>query len=100
MCFTGNTKKGAEPMSENRQPNPNYRPPASMHVSERTYTPEVPKPDALITITVAEYHLLTKAATLLEAILAADVYNPKPVVDAVRDTIKEMQRMAEAGAEE
>ena len=53
-----------------------------------------------ITISVAEYHFLTKAATLLEAILSAEVYNPKPVVDAVRKAVEEMKRTAEAGAEE
>lgn len=50
-----------------------------------------------ITISVAEYHFLTKTATLLEAIMAADPYNPKPVVDAVR---KALQEMTEAGAAE
>ena len=50
-----------------------------------------------ITISVAEYHFLTKAATLLEAILSAGEYNPKPVVDAVRKT---MQEMTGAGAAE
>lgn len=50
-----------------------------------------------ITISVAEYHFLTKLATLLEAVLSADKYNPKPVVDAVRKTVEEM---TEAGAEE
>lgn len=62
--------------------------------------PEIPQPSQLITITVAEYHFLTKAATLLETVLNAPQFNPVPVVDAVRNTVKEMQRMAEAGAEE
>jgi hypothetical protein len=49
---------------------------------------------------VAEYHFLTKAATLLETILAAEQYNPKPTVDAVRRTVEKMKRTAEAGAAE
>lgn len=60
----------------------------------------LPEPDKVtqhITITVAEYHCLTKAATLLEAVLKAEKYNPTPVVDAARIV---MQEMAEAGAAE
>ena len=53
-----------------------------------------------ITISVAEYHFLTKAATLLEAILNADKWNPAPVVTAARSTIEEMKRTAEAGADQ
>ncbi len=53
-----------------------------------------------ITIPVAEYHFLTKAATLLETILAAEQYNPKPTVDAVRTVVQEMVQQAEAGAAE
>lgn len=53
-----------------------------------------------ITISVAEYHCLTKAATLLEIILAAKSYNVEAVVSAVRDTVQEMVQQAEAGAAE
>ncbi len=53
-----------------------------------------------ITIPVAEYHFLTKAATLLETALAADRYNPKATLDAVRTVVQEMIQQAEAGAAE
>ena len=53
-----------------------------------------------ITITVAEYHFLTKAATLLEAILNAEDYSQPHVVKAVKNTVEEMKRTAEAGAAE
>ena len=51
---------------------------------------DIPGPSEYISISVAEYHFLTKTATLLETILSADEYNPKPVVDAVRKTVQEM----------
>lgn len=82
-----------------KNPNPNFRPPASVHIPEQARV-EIPKPSQLITITVAEYHFLTKAATLLEVILADRTYGHENVVEAVRNTVEEMQRMAEAGAEE
>jgi hypothetical protein len=53
-----------------------------------------------ITISVAEYHFLTRMATLLETILSAERYNPKPTVDAVRTVVQEMVQHAEAGAAE
>ena len=53
-----------------------------------------------ITISVAEYHCLTKAATLLETILAAKSYAVEHVVNTVRDTMQEMPQQAEAGAAE
>lgn len=53
-----------------------------------------------ITISVAEYHCLAKAATLLEIIMAAKTYSVEAVVDAVRETVKEMVQQAEAGAAE
>lgn len=53
-----------------------------------------------ITISVAEYHFLTKAATLLETILNAKSYHVEAVVDSVRATIDSMTGQAEAGAEE
>jgi hypothetical protein len=61
---------------------------------------EYPKPDALITITVAEYHCLTKAATLLEVIVNDGTYDHAAVVKAVKTTIAAMRNAAEAGAEE
>lgn len=80
-------------------PNPDYVPPASVHVPERRI-PAAPKPSELITISVAEYHFLTKAATLLEAILNAEDYSQPHVVKAVKNTVEEMKRTAEAGAAE
>lgn len=53
-----------------------------------------------ITIPVAEYHFLTKAATLLEIILADKSYSPNTVVAAVRTVVAEMVQQAEAGAAE
>jgi hypothetical protein len=53
-----------------------------------------------ITIPVAEYHFLTKAATLLEIILADKSYSPNTVVAAVRTVVQEMVQQAEAGAAE
>jgi hypothetical protein len=83
-----------------RQPKPNFTPPASVHIPERAVFPEIPKPDALITITVAEYHCLTKAATMLEVILADKSYTHDHVVAAVRNAMQDMVQLAEAGAEE
>ena len=51
-----------------------------------------------ITIPVAEYHFLTKAATLLEAVLADKSYDHKVIVDAVRAVVAEMIQQHEAGA--
>ena len=53
-----------------------------------------------ITIPVAEYHFLTKAATLLEIILADKSYSPNTVVAAARTVVAEMVQQAEAGAAE
>jgi hypothetical protein len=53
-----------------------------------------------ITISVAEYHCLTKAAAMLETILADKTYNHAVIVEAVRNAVQEMQRTAEAGAAE
>ena len=53
-----------------------------------------------ITISVAEYHCLTKAAAMLEIILADKTYSHENVVEAVRNAVKEMQRTAGAGAAE
>ena len=76
------------------------------------YTPEfshpcpapTPKPaeraSEYITISVAEYHFLTKAAAHLEVILADKSYSHENVVAAVRNAMEDMKRMAEAGAAE
>lgn len=52
-----------------------------------------------ITITVAEYHCLTKAAALLEVVVNDPTFNHEAVA-AVVATIEKMHRHAEAGAEE
>lgn len=48
-----------------------------------------------ISISVAEYHCLTKAATMLEVILAADEYDAEKVVRSCRSVIEDMNRIAE-----
>jgi hypothetical protein len=95
-------------MKEPQKPNPNYAPPASVGCETPEYRrmtpPPAPKPaqgaTEYITISVAEYHFLTKTATLLEAILNAEDYSQPHVVKAVKNTVEEMKRTAEAGAEE
>ncbi len=52
-----------------------------------------------ITISVAEYHYLTKAAALLEVVINDPTYNHDAVA-AVSATIQDMRRTAEAGAAE
>lgn len=48
-----------------------------------------------ISISVAEYHCLTKAATMLEVILAADEYATEKVVRSCRSVMEDMHRVAE-----
>ena len=67
---------------------------------EERRIPTIKPVSETITITVAEYHFLTKAATLLETILGADQYNPVPVVNAVRKIVQDMQTAAGEGAAE
>ena len=52
-----------------------------------------------ITISVAEYHYLTKAAALLEVVVNDPTYNHDAVA-AVVATIQDMRRAVEAGAEQ
>lgn len=82
-------------MSE-KQPNPNLRVPAGVHVPELASVPEIPKPSKLITITVAEYHLLLKSYTLLEAIMFAEIYDRSAFIEAAKKALA----FSEAGAEE
>lgn len=56
--------------------------------------------DKYITITVAEYHCLTKAAAMLEVIINDQTYDHTAVVNAAKAAIEAMQRQAEAGAAE
>lgn len=53
-----------------------------------------------ITITVAEYHCLTKAAAMLEIIANTQSYDHTAVVNSIKATIEAMQRTAEGGATE
>lgn len=48
-----------------------------------------------ISISMAEYHCLTKAATMLEVILAADEYDAEKVVRSCRPVIEDMRRIVE-----
>lgn len=68
-------------------------------MEERRIPSQKPVADT-VTISVAEYHCLTKAATLLEIILADKSYDHKVVVGAVRTVVQEMVQHAEAGAAE
>ncbi len=52
--------------------------------------------DEYITITVAEYHFLTKAATLLE-VITNDLTLYGNTMEAVKATIQQMQQLAEDG---
>lgn len=88
-----------------KNPNPNYVPPATVSPEFRRMTeaPELKRAQGAseyITISVAEYHCLTKAATLLEVILADTAHHYTGTVAAVRHTVEEMKRTAEAGAAE
>lgn len=49
-----------------------------------------------ITISVAEYHFLTKAATLLEAIMHAPMHDRHALIEAAQKTIA----FSEAGADQ
>lgn len=69
------------------EPNPNYIPPATVP-AERC--------SKYITIPVADYHLLLKDHTLLEAILHAEPYSQHSVIEAARKTLG----FPEAGAYE
>lgn len=60
---------------------------------------EFPKPDKLITITVAEYHCLTKAAAMLEVIINDQTYDHTNTVNAVKATVEAMRNATEAGVE-
>lgn len=65
------------------------------------FQPQAEKPiTETITISVAEYHFLTRTATLLEIILADKSYSSNTVVAAVRAVVQEMVQQAEAGAAE
>lgn len=70
----------------------------------RRMTPPPPVPKSAeraseyITISVAEYHFLTKCATWLETIINCQSYHYTGLVDAVRKALKEM-KTTEAGAD-
>ena len=52
--------------------------------------------DKAITIPMKEYQRLTKAATLMEVLMAADNFNNTPVIAAVRKTWEELKANEEA----
>lgn len=91
-----------------KNPNPNYVPPATVGCEtpefRRMTKAPAPKPTKsateYITISVAEYHCLTKAAAMLEVICNDTTYDHTTVVNAVKETVIAMRRTAEAGAEE
>lgn len=68
-------------------------------MEERRIPTQKPISDT-ITISVAEYHFLTKTATLLEAIMSAKSYNVEAVVEAVRTVLDSMAIRAEESAAE
>lgn len=61
-------------------------------------TPAAPAADKYITISVAEYVLLTQAAALLEVVINDTTYSHENVVDAVKVAVQEMAKRAEDGA--
>ena len=81
-------------MSEKRMPYDYVTPKAERRIPAQKPISET------ITISVAEYHFLTKAAAALEIILADKSYNHENVVSAVRNAMQDMVQLAEAGAEE
>lgn len=52
-----------------------------------------------ITISVAEYHYLTKAAALLEVVVNDPTYDNK-ALEAVQATVLQMQQLAGVGADQ
>lgn len=86
-------------MSKDKQPNPNFIPPASVRIPEQPAIPPVPlRASEYITISVAEYHFLTKCATWLEIIINCQSIHYSGLVEAIRKNLKEMQT-SEAGAD-
>ena len=55
--------------------------------------------DQYITLTVAEYHFLLKAATMLEVVANDPTYNHEAVA-AVKETLEQMLRQPEAGVDQ
>lgn len=53
-----------------------------------------------ITISVAEYHYLTKAAALLEVVVNDQTYDHTAAVNAVKATVEQMQQLAGVGADQ
>lgn len=58
-----------------------------------------PAADEYITITVAEYVFLVKAAALLEVVANDTTYDNR-AIEAVKAVVQDMRRLAEAGAAE
>ena len=79
--------------------------PLGCETPEYTRMTKAPKPapaeraSEYITISVAEYHFLTKAATILETIMQCQSYYRDGLVEAARKILQDMKRTTEAGAE-
>lgn len=61
-------------------------------------TTAAPAADKYITISVAEYVMLTQAAALLEVVINDTTYNHE-ALEAVKVTVQEMAKRAEDGAD-
>ena len=61
-------------------------------------TPAAPAADKYITISVAEYVLLTQAAAMLEVAINDTTYNHE-ALEAIKVTVQEMAKRAEDGAD-
>ena len=60
-------------------------------------TTAAPAADKYITISVAEYVLLTQSAALLEVVINDTTYNHE-ALEAVKVTVQELAKRAEGGA--
>lgn len=77
-------------MSEKRQPNPNYVPPASVRPAATEY----------ITIPLEEYAYLQKLDALMDILLGDGDYATFRNVAAVRQSIREMKQSGKGAGEE
>ena len=67
-------------------------------MSKSEKTTAAPAADKYITISVAEYVMLTQAAALLEVVINDTTYNHE-ALEAVKVTVQEMAKRAEDGAD-
>ena len=91
----GEIAKGLETPEHNRMAEP---------TPKLTCAPLVPvgptSATEYITISVAEYHFLTRAATILEVMLSDSSYDHRAVWDAAFDTMADMKKLADGGGKE